>query len=74
MKKSLSLSDAVSKLKRFMSEKRAEQFAKKMTKVHSNPKAFLSMLAGNKSMSDAQKVQSLKTYIRKHGRRSSTLD
>ena len=47
---------------------------KRALKLHSNPKAFIAMLEGNKKLSAESKIQALKNYIRKHGRRSSTLD
>lgn len=74
MKRSLSRSEAFEKLRRFMSDRRARELALKMQKVHSNPKAFLAMIASNKVMSDESKIQALKNYIRKHGRRSSTIN
>ena len=38
------------------------------------PSQFLNMLSANKSLSKGAKLKAFKTYVRKHGRRSSTLD
>lgn len=45
-----------------------------LSDIRSNPVGFTRMLTANKHLTDAQKVKAFKTYIRKHGRRSSTLD
>lgn len=54
--------------------KQARSFIKELRGVHSNPVAFVNMLAANKSLSKEAKVKAFKTYVRKHGRRKSTLD
>ena len=38
------------------------------------PSQFLNMISANKNLSKEAKVKAFKTYVRKHGRRSSTLD
>ena len=39
-----------------------------------SPSAFLNMLSANKSMSRESKLRAFKSYVRKHGRRRSTLN
>jgi hypothetical protein len=39
-----------------------------------SPSVFLNMLSANKSMSKESKQRAFKSYVRKHGRRSSTID